>query len=95
MAGNQPHQQLQQMPLHSGHAISQIFKFKKLGLGTGQKPPRLNETMPLTLYYHAGKSLKMNLRVSISFNFRSASFQMRRVSGKSGGYAQRSVSPTQ
>ncbi|ORY39074.1 hypothetical protein BCR33DRAFT_720331, partial [Rhizoclosmatium globosum] len=43
-----------QLPLQSGFAISQLFAFKRLALKKGQRPPRLNETMPLTLYYHAG-----------------------------------------
>ncbi|KAI9327485.1 hypothetical protein BDR26DRAFT_875234 [Obelidium mucronatum] len=51
------HHQLQieaskhRLPLHSGFAISQIFKCKR------PKPPRLNETMPLTLFYHADQQV--------------------------------------
>ncbi|KAI8618652.1 hypothetical protein BC830DRAFT_1107865 [Chytriomyces sp. MP71] len=50
-------QLLQQLPLHNGFAVARIFKYKKPPIQKGQKAPRLNETMPLTMFYHADENI--------------------------------------
>ncbi|KAJ3412930.1 Lateral signaling target protein 2 [Chytridiales sp. JEL 0842] len=50
----QPQQPQRPSPTYS---IAQIFNFKPCKLSKGEKAPVLNETLPLSLFYHADKHL--------------------------------------
>ncbi|KAJ3250853.1 hypothetical protein HDU77_006310 [Chytriomyces hyalinus] len=69
-----------QLPLQTAFAVSQIFRLKRPPAAKGHKRPRLNETMPLTLFYYADENVakcvtslaKLNTVKSERFQLKSA-----------------------